>query len=98
MLVLSRRPCESIVFPELNISLTAVSVRGQVVRIGIEAPPCVSVFREEVLHPTYHEQSLGTRHEAFPPGKGASSGLTCTEIGVTRIDRQSPSIRAVEGT
>jgi carbon storage regulator len=49
MLVLSRRPCQRVVLPELEISISVVSVQGQVVRLGIEAPPAISVFREEVL-------------------------------------------------
>jgi carbon storage regulator CsrA len=73
MLVLSRRPSESIVFPELNISLTIVSVRGQVARIGIEAPPSVSIFREEVLLRANHEHFLGNRRKAIPLKKGAST-------------------------
>jgi carbon storage regulator len=55
MLVLTRRPGEGIVING-NIRLTLVSVRGDRVRIGIEAPPSVVVDRQEIherriLHP-----------------------------------------------
>lgn len=50
MLVLSRRLNEKIVIPGLNITIEVVAVKPGVVRIGIEAPPDVKVFREEVLH------------------------------------------------
>lgn len=47
MLVLTRRPGEEIVI-DGNIRVTVVSVRGDRVRIGIEAPPSVVVDRQEI--------------------------------------------------
>ena len=49
MLVLSRRLREKIEIPGLNITIQVVAIKPGVVRIGIEAPPDVRVFREEVL-------------------------------------------------
>ena len=47
MLVLSRRVGEGIVIGE-GITLTVLAVEGQRVRLGIEAPECVSIWREEL--------------------------------------------------
>jgi carbon storage regulator len=47
MLVLTRRPGEEIVI-DGRIRLTVVSVHGDRVRIGIEAPPSVIVDRQEI--------------------------------------------------
>jgi carbon storage regulator len=47
MLILSRKSNESILIGE-NIRITVTSVRGRYVRIGIEAPGNVGVFREEL--------------------------------------------------
>ena len=47
MLVLSRKKDESIIIRE-NIVLTVVEIRGDKVRLGIEAPRDVPVHRREV--------------------------------------------------
>jgi len=48
MLVLSRKCGEKIVIPDQNIILTVLEVRGDRVRLGIEAPAAVPVHREEI--------------------------------------------------
>jgi carbon storage regulator len=48
MLVLLRRPEQSIVING-NIIITVLSVDGERVRLGIQAPPQVAVLREELL-------------------------------------------------
>jgi len=48
MLVLTRKTNQSIKIGE-NIEITVLSVSGDKVRIGIEAPRDISVFRREVL-------------------------------------------------
>ena len=47
MLVLSRKKDEKIMIGE-NISIMVVEIRGDKVRLGIEAPRDVSVHRQEV--------------------------------------------------
>lgn len=48
MLVLSRRIGESVVIGD-NVTVTVLDVRGDVVRIGIDAPRSVAVNRAELL-------------------------------------------------
>ena len=48
MLVLSRRVGESIVIGD-DVTVTVLDVRGDVVRVGIQAPRSVTVHREELL-------------------------------------------------
>ena len=55
MLVLSRQSDETIVIGD-NIRVTIVEVRGDKVRIGIEAPRDVTVHREEVLQTLLQEK------------------------------------------
>jgi carbon storage regulator CsrA len=49
MLVLTRRVHQKILFPSIGTTLEIVSVKSGAVRIGIDAPPSVPVFREEIL-------------------------------------------------
>jgi carbon storage regulator len=48
MLILSRKTDEKIVIGD-DITVTIIEVRGEQVRIGINAPKTVKVFREEVF-------------------------------------------------
>ena len=47
MLVLSRKPNEAIIING-NIRVMVVGIRGSHVRLGIEAPESVAIFREEL--------------------------------------------------
>lgn len=47
MLILTRRISESIIIGD-DVKLTVLGVKGNQVRIGIEAPKDVSVHREEI--------------------------------------------------
>ncbi len=51
MLVLSRKQWDSIVI-DGNIKVTVVEVKGNVVRLGIEAPKEVSILRSELREPS----------------------------------------------
>jgi carbon storage regulator CsrA len=48
MLVLSRRPNETVVFPGLDVAVRVLSVKGDVVRLGIEAPSQITILRGEL--------------------------------------------------
>lgn len=48
MLVLSRKAGESIVIGS-NVTVTVIEFRGDQVRIGVDAPRSVQVYREELF-------------------------------------------------
>jgi carbon storage regulator len=48
MLVLTRKPGEKIVIPELNIVVTVVEIRGDRVNLGFEGPRNIQIARQEV--------------------------------------------------
>ena len=64
MLVLSRKRDESIIIGE-NIVLTIVDIRGDKVRLGIQAPSTVPVHRKEV-HDAMKLESERAKSEASP--------------------------------
>ena len=58
MLVLSRQRDESIIIGD-NIVITIVDIRGDKVRLGIEAPKEVPVHRQEVYDAIQRENNRG---------------------------------------
>ena len=48
MLVLSRKAEETIVFPELGITVEVIRTKGNTVRLGIRAPESVRILRGEL--------------------------------------------------
>jgi carbon storage regulator len=54
MLVLTRRPGESIMVGE-SIVVTVIEIKGGQVRIGIDAPREVDVYREEIYEQVKQE-------------------------------------------
>ena len=76
MLVLTRKKNESIVINDV-IKVTVVEIRGDKVRLGIEAPREIDVHRQEVyeqIHGKHHDEP---RHEAtaapVPPSESGSA-------------------------
>jgi carbon storage regulator len=66
MLVLSRKKNESIVIDD-NIVITVVEVRGDKVRLGIQAPRDVPVHRSEVHAAIHADQPEDVRVQEEPP-------------------------------
>lgn len=69
MLVLSRRAGESVVIGE-DVTVSVLEVRGDVVRIGIDAPRSVAVHRAELL-----VQLEESNKEAASPSEDAVDSL-----------------------
>lgn len=63
MLVLSRHVDETIIIGD-NIKITIVAIRGDKVRIGIEAPQEISVHRQEVYNAIKRESLRATELKA----------------------------------
>jgi len=55
MLVLTRKHGERIIISD-NIVITVVEIRGDKVRLGIEAPADISVHRQEVFDSIHRER------------------------------------------
>jgi carbon storage regulator CsrA len=48
MLVLSRRKGDTLIFPELDVALEVLALKGNVARLGIRAPSTITVLRGEL--------------------------------------------------
>ncbi|HJQ05019.1 MAG TPA: carbon storage regulator CsrA [Nocardioides sp.] len=70
MLVLSRRVGESVVIGD-DVTVTVLEVRGDVVRIGIDAPRSVTVHRAELL-----AELADANTEAASPSADAVASLS----------------------
>lgn len=63
MLVLSRKKNEGIMIAD-NIEIVVVEIRGDKVRLGIEAPREISVHRNEVY------EEIKRKEKGLPPAPG----------------------------
>lgn len=70
MLVLTRRPQQSITIGN-DIVITVLEIKGDSVRIGIQAPPEVEVHRAEVYAQLHDENTAA----ASPPGEAVAAFL-----------------------
>jgi carbon storage regulator len=69
MLVLSRKKNESIIIND-HITVTVVEIRGDKVRLGIDAPKDVTVHRREVYEAIQNQSRRGETSPAVAPEPG----------------------------
>ena len=72
MLVLSRHRDESIIIGD-NIVITVVDVRGDKVRLGIDAPKEIPVHRQEVYEAIKKERQSGQQQSSSQQGASSQS-------------------------
>ena len=80
MLILTRKPGESIVIGD-SVTITVLGVRGNQVRLGVEAPIEISVHREEIYHRIQREKTRQKAQEAVVETEGTTSSATDTAVG-----------------
>jgi carbon storage regulator len=66
MLILTRKPDEKIIIGD-NVTISVIEVRGDQVRLGVDAPKTVKVYREEVFEAIRNEnQAAAASKTALP--------------------------------
>lgn len=65
MLILTRRVGETLMIGD-EISVTVLGVKGNQVRLGVNAPKDVSVHREEIYERIQGERNAGSEAKAEP--------------------------------
>lgn len=75
MLILTRRVGESIVIGD-DVTITVFEVRGDAVRIGVDAPRSVQVHREEVYQELQraNQQAVAVSDQGLDALRGALRG------------------------
>ena len=77
MLILSRRTSETIRFPQLGISVSIVSVKGNRVQVGIDAPPEIQILRREL---ECHSDERAGERENTSKTCGTSSASSSSQM------------------
>jgi carbon storage regulator len=85
MLILARRPGERVVIGE-DILVTVMEVSASTVRLGIEAPRGVSIFREEIW--------LAVKEENRAAAEAQADALPSASIEEVRADTATPAVEA----
>ena len=65
MLILTRRIGETVMIGD-EVTVTVLRVKGNQVRLGVNAPKSVSVQREEIFHRIKHESAESEQAETTP--------------------------------
>jgi carbon storage regulator CsrA len=86
MLVLSRKPNEEILIGE-NIKITVLKVKGNTVRIGIEAPQSVKVKRGELPADQPARQEVELTLSFSPEQEVVSASSTADQAAVLRFEK-----------
>jgi carbon storage regulator len=74
MLILTRRVGESLIIGD-DVTVTVLGVKGNQVRIGVDAPKTVSVHREEIYERIQKEKQGENAEQEQPAGQTAGKAV-----------------------
>ncbi len=105
MLILTRKPGEVIYIGD-TIKVTVVEIKGNQIRLGIDAPPEFRIFRKEIYDQIQDENraaadvdtigSLDGISDAMMSkrgeGTGISSGSPLSQFTTSKVQRDAPDV------
>jgi carbon storage regulator len=102
MLVLTRRPGQSVYIGD-DVKVTLVEIKGNQVRIGIDAPAAVRIFREEIYLQILEENKSAAALSAEVPVDLRNVAQTWKDkkpeaMNRLRIEKKRGHKREEEGT
>ncbi len=87
MLILTRKPGESLYIGD-NLKVTIVEIKGNQIRVGIDAPPELRIYREEIYLQILEENrkaaEAGSTGDALEQLSGSWKGASKIGSGETR--------------
>lgn len=86
MLILTRRVGETIVIGD-DVIVTVLGIKGNQVRIGINAPKTVSVHREEIYQRIQQEKNTTPKPEEATPATAPAPVKKKRESKADKIDK-----------
>jgi carbon storage regulator len=88
MLILTRKPGESLYIGD-GIKVTIVEIKGNQIRVGIDAGPEFKIYREEIYLEIQRQNmeaaKAGTTHEALDQLSGSWRGASKAGSGETKV-------------
>lgn len=79
MLILTRKPGESLYIGD-NVKITIVEIKGHQIRVGIDAPPELRIYREEIYLQILEENKKAAE-AAVGPNDAGLEGLSSAWAG-----------------
>ena len=94
MLVLTRRPGQSVYIGD-DIKVTLVEIKGNQVRVGIDAPSSVRIFREEIYLQIMEENKSAAELSAGAPADLSEMAAAWKEkkpetLGKLQVEKKRP--------
>src|ERR1700730_2770469 len=89
MLILTRRVGETVMIGN-DVTVTVLGVKGNQVRIGINAPKNVAVHREEIFERIKREQQGEPQGETKPTAEYVSAYIRAASPAPARLSRATP--------
>ena len=104
MLILTRKPGESLYIGDVKV--TIVELKGHQIRIGIDAPPEIRIYREEIYLQILEENKRAAEGDSAPGSleslvtawQGKKSGDAASNDGSTKRKLAPPTSSAQPAT